>query len=354
MRRVLVVAPNWIGDALMAQPLLALLRKLHPRAEIDALAPPSVAPVLERMPEVANVISMPFKHGRLQLWQRLQLAGDLREQGYQAAYVLPNSAKAALVPWLAGIGLRIGYRGEHRYGLLNVRHAEPARARRGAAGSASGSVPPRPPMARHYAALAYAPGATLPENLPSTRLEYDLNETVRISHRFNLDTRLPVIVLCPGAEYGPAKRWPPEHFAALSHLLRQSFPYAQIVAVGTQNDAAAARAIIEQAPFVRDLCGQTSLTEACALIARAAAVVSNDSGLMHVAAGLNRPLVALYGSTDPRHTPPLSDTAQVQWLHLDCSPCFERQCPLGHLNCLRQLTPEQVFETLRAMLHAER
>ena len=344
MRRALVIAPNWIGDALMAQPLFSLLKQLHPRIVIDALAPTWVAPVLERMPEIHDVHATDLAHGKLQLMRRWQLASDLRDVGYDAAYVLPNSLKSALIPWLAGIRLRIGYTGESRYGLLNVRHANPQKDTRG-------------PMAAHYAALAYAPGANVPDlaqRLPLPRLEADPNEAARVSTRFHLDTRVPLLVFCPGAEYGSAKRWPPEHFAALARIVSQSFPYAQIIALGSGKDAPLAQAIAEQAPQVRNLCGQTSLGEACALISRASAVVSNDSGLMHVAAALRRPLVAIFGSSDPRHTPPLSDTAKVQWLHLECSPCFARECPLGHLKCLRELSPEQVFGDLRGMLLGER
>jgi heptosyltransferase II len=348
MRRALVIAPNWIGDALMAQPLFSLLKKLHPRIVIDAVAPAWVAPVLERMPEIHDVYATDLAHGKLQMLRRWQLASDLRDVGYDAAYVLPNSLKSALIPWLAGINMRIGYTGESRYGLLNVRHANPGKDQ-------------RPPMVGQYAALAYAPGAKLPwlqENatvpMPVPRLDADLNEAARVSTRFNLDTRAPLVVFCPGAEYGPAKRWPPEHFATLAQFIAQSFPYARIVALGSPKDAPIAQAIADRAPNVRNLCGQTSLGEACALISRASAVVTNDSGLMHVAAALRRPLVAVFGSTDPRHTPPLSDLAKVQWLHLECSPCFARECPLGHLNCLRELGAEQVFGDLRGMLMMQR
>ena len=348
MRRALVIAPNWIGDALMAQPLFSLLKKLHPRLVIDAVAPAWVAPVLERMPEIHDVYATDLAHGKLQLLRRWQLASDLRDVGYDAAYVLPNSLKSALIPWMAGVNLRVGYTGESRYGLLNVRHANPVKGQ-------------RPPMVGQYAALAYAPGAKLPwlqENatvpMPVPRLDTDLNEAARVSARFNLDTRAPLVVFCPGAEYGPAKRWPPEHFATLAQFIAQSFPYARIVALGSPKDAPIAQAIADRAPNVRNLCGQTSLGEACALISRASAVVTNDSGLMHVAAALRRPLVAVFGSTDPRHTPPLSDLAKVQWLHLECSPCFARECPLGHLNCLRELGAEQVFGDLRGMLMMQR
>ncbi len=339
INRALIIAPNWIGDALMAQSLLKLLKALYPHLTIDAIAPRWVAPVLKRMPEIEAVHVIDFARRKLQLWRRWQYARILREMDYDAAYVLPNSAKSALVPWLAGIRLRIGYHGERRYGLLNVRHANPGKKE-------------RPLMVQHYAALAYAPRAALPDHLPMPCLEISSNDQAQVLKRFSLDARVPLVVFCPGAEYGPAKRWPAEHFATLAHFITHAFPYACIVALGAAQDAPLARAIVERASQVRHLCGQTSLDEACALIAHARAVISNDSGLMHIAAALRRPLVALYGSSDPRHTPPLSKTARVQWLHLECSPCFARECPLGHLKCLREINPERVFESLRALLRA--
>ncbi len=324
----------------MAQPLFMLLKKLHPRTAIDAVAPAHVAPVLARMPEIDKVHATNFAHRKLHLWQRWQLANDLREIGYQSVYVLPNSAKSALIPWLAGIRLRIGYHGEQRYGLLNVRHHK-LRSKE------------RTPMVLHYAALAYAPGAPKPTGLPTPHLEADPNEAINLLDRLALDTRIPLIAFCPGAEHGSAKRWPAEHFGALAQLVRHAFPYTQIIVLGSAKEAPIGQAIVQQAPFVRNLCGQTTLGEACDLIARTQVVVTNDSGLMHVSAALRRPLIALYGSSDPRHTPPLSDTAKIEWLHLECSPCFKRECPLGHLNCLRELSPERIFEQLRNMLHLD-
>lgn len=337
MHKALVIAPNWIGDALMAQPLFTLLKRLHPRLTIDAIAPSWVAPVLERMPEISRVVSTDLAHGKLQPLARYQLASVLADEGYDAAYVLPNSFKSALIPWLARIPLRIGYKGEQRYGLLNVRHANPRKDE-------------RPPMVRHYAALAFAPGAKLPETLPTPRIEADLNESARVFARFNLDLRVPLVVFCPGAEFGPAKRWPPGHFAQLAQLVRRSFPYAQIIALGSGKDAEIADEIVAGAPFVRNLCGQTSLDDAVDLLALSEAAVCNDSGLMHVTAALNRPQVAVYGSSDPRHTPPLSQAASIMWLQLECSPCFKRECPLGHLRCLKDIGPEMVFVELRKLL----
>ncbi len=338
MQRVLIIAPNWIGDALMAQPLFILLKKLHPRIILDAVAPNWVAPILQQMPEIDHIYPTQLAHRKVQLWQRWQLAQTLRTVQYDAAYVLPNSAKSALLPWLAQIPLRIGYHGEHRYGLINVRHPNPRKNAQ------------RPTMVRHYAALAYAPRAQLPDELPLPRITLDPHQAALVAQRFMLTAQAPLIAFCPGAEYGSAKRWPVEHFATLAQLITYAFPYAQIVTLGSAQDAPLGALIAAQAPHVRNLCGQTTLNDACALIANASAVVSNDSGLMHIAAALRRPLLALYGSSDPRHTPPLTDTARVQWLHLECSPCFARECPLGHLNCLRQLKPEHIFEQLREML----
>jgi heptosyltransferase-2 len=337
MRKILVIAPNWIGDALMAQPLFAQLKARHPRAQIHAIAPKWVAPVLARMPEIARVLPTDLAHGKLQLGSRTMFAQQLKNETFDAAYVLPNSFKSALIPWLAGIPLRIGYKGESRLGVLNVRYPNPPKAE-------------RPPMVQHYAALAFKPGAKLPDTLPDPKLNVDVQRVAATSAKFGIPGNARLIAFCPGAEYGPAKRWPAEHFAELAQMLRRSFPYAQIVALGSGKDRETANAIVERAPFVRNLCGETSLDEAIELLARAEAAICNDSGLMHVTAALGRPQVAVFGSSDPRHTPPLSPAASIMWLHLECSPCFARECPLGHLRCLRDIGPEMVFHELRRLL----
>jgi heptosyltransferase-2 len=337
MRKILVIAPNWIGDALMAQPLFAQLKARHPRAQIHAIAPKWVAPVLARMPEIARVLPTDLAHGKLQLGSRTMFAQQLKNETFDAAYVLPNSFKSALIPWLAGIPLRIGYKGESRLGVLNVRYPNPPKAE-------------RPPMVQHYAALAFKPGAKLPDTLPDPKLNVDVQRVAATSAKFGIPGNARLIAFCPGAEYGPAKRWPAEHFAELAQMLRRSFPYAQIVALGSGKDRETADAIVERAPFVRNLCGETSLDEAIELLARAEAAICNDSGLMHVTAALGRPQVAVFGSSDPRHTPPLSPAASIMWLHLECSPCFARECPLGHLRCLRDIGPEMVFHELRRLL----
>jgi len=319
LARYLVVAPNWIGDALMAQPLFSRLRERDPQARIDVLAPAWVAPVLRRMSEVAGVIETPFGHGALDLGARWKLARTLRAIGYDEALVLPNSLKSALVPGFAGIPRRVGYAGEARFGLLNVVHRR---------------RPGREPMALHFARLAAPPGAEIRLPLPEPRLAVDAASAEATRRKFGLEGSYAA--LCPGAEYGPAKRWP--YFAELSRRL----PLPAIVLGGPRDR--------EHAVGIqgRNLAGETTLDEAIELLAGAALVVSNDSGLMHVAAALGRPQVALFGSSSPRHTPPLSAHATVLWLGLECSPCYARECPLGHFRCMRELDVDRVLAELPA------
>ena len=304
MARILVVAPNWIGDALMAQPLLS---RLH---EVDVIAPEWVAPVMRRMPEVRSVIAAPFRHGPLQLRERWALGRQVKDRQYDQAYVLPNSWKSALIPFFAGIPKRTGYVGEMRYGLLND-----ARKATGAS------------MAAHYAALAGDGPLTQP------RIRVTADEIEQARRKFGIAGRYAV--LCPGAEYGPAKRWP--YFAELSQ--RVSMP---VVVLGSEKD---------RQPGITgtDLTGKTTLDEAILLLAGADFVVSNDSGLMHVAAALERPQVALFGSSSPEHTPPQSGAARVLWLRIECSPCYQRECPLGHFRCMREMTVGMVLDQLKTI-----
>ena len=315
MPRILVVAPNWIGDALMAQPLLARLHEKIAGLQLDVLAPAWVSPVVRRMSEVAEVIDVPFHHGGLQLRERWRVGRGLRSRGYQQAIVLPNTWKSALVPFFAAIPVRSGYVGESRYGLLNVTYRK------------SGA-----PMLLHYARLSEPPSQEPRQPLPHPRLNVPATAVESTKRKFGIPGRYAV--LCPGAEYGPAKRWP--YFKELAETL----PMPAVI-LGSGNDAEAARGISG-----KQLVGATTLDEAIDLIAGAALVVSNDSGLMHVAAALARPQVALFGSSSPEHTPPLSGAARVLWLGVECSPCFQRQCPLGHFRCMREMTVDLVLREI--------
>jgi heptosyltransferase-2 len=350
--RTLVIAPNWIGDAVMAQPLMALIRREAPHGRIDVLAPPHIAPVFGAMGEIDEVLEAPNQHGKLQWRERWQLARRLRPNRYDRCFVLPNSAKSALVPFLAGIPQRIGHHGESRYWLINRRlPASAARER---------------PMVEFYADLAGAatrarrppPGASngQPAVTPAADpvLTRDPQRERAARERHGLQGAAPLILLCPGAEFGPAKRWPTRHFAALASLATIEWPEATIALLGSAKERTLATEIAAlSGQELRNLCGETSLTDALALIASAQGVVSNDSGMMHVAAAYRRPQVAVFGSSDPRHTPPRSPQARIEWLHLECSPCFERTCPLGHTNCLNKLAPAGVFDSLKKAMRLE-
>ena len=329
MTRILVVAPSWVGDAVLTHPLLVRLKERDPGASIDVLGPPWALPVFRRMPQVAAVLTLPFGHGDLKLGERRRFGRSLA--AYDQAIVLPNSFKSALVAWHAGIPLRTGYRGEFRYGLLNdVRALDPDAV---------------PLMAERFAALAQPRGEALRRPVPEPRLAVDTAARDAALAKFGLVRDRPVAAFAPGAEYGPAKRWPPEHFAALAgELLARGF---QVWLFGSGKDTEATRRIVElTGGACVDLAARTTLDEAIDLLSCARQVVSNDSGLMHIAAALDRPLAALFGSSSPGFTPPLSAHARVISLHLDCSPCFQRTCPLGHTNCLVQLEPARVLAAL--------
>ena len=304
----------------MAQPLLERLRGKLGTVRIEVLAPPWVAPVLRRMPGVDEVIEAPFDHGALQLKARWRLGRSLAARRHDQAIVLPNAWKAALVPFFADIPVRSGYVGESRYGLLNLLYKSAKR---------------RGSMALHYGRLADPPGTEPVLPLAEPRLKFDAAGARATADRFGLPARYAAF--CPGAEYGPAKRWP--KFGELA--ARTQLP---VVLLGAAADRAASEGIA-----ARNLAGETTLDEAIDLLACAEYVVTNDSGLMHVAAALDRPQVALFGSSSPEHTPPMSARARVIWLHPVCSPCFERVCPLGHFRCMNELSPDRVAEELRLL-----
>ncbi|MDO8789993.1 MAG: lipopolysaccharide heptosyltransferase II [Sulfuritalea sp.] len=333
--KILVIAPSWIGDTILAQPFFALLKRNTPAARIDVLAPDWSAPLLARMAEVDAVIVNPFRHGEFSFLARRalghRLMGNAASAGYSRAYVLPNSWKSALVPFFAGIPRRIGYQGESRYLLLNERHRL--------------DTDRHPQLMQRYAALA----GPLPATLPQPQLNSTAEQRQAARRALNLPFESVPVIFCPGAEYGPAKRWPALHFAALARLV--TTPQNPVWLVGSAKDATVGEEICAAANGTAlNLCGRSTLEQAIDLIASARCVVSNDSGLMHVAAALERPLVALYGSSSPAYTPPLSPTAKIISRSLPCSPCFERECPLGHFDCMNGIDPQQVAAIIAAQL----
>ena len=326
---ILIIAPAWVGDMVMAQSLLIQLKRQQPDCLIDVLAPEWVTPIATRMMEVRHALPLALGHGQLDLKQRYRWGKRLAPTGYQQVFVLPNSFKSALIPYWANIPQRIGFVGEFRYPLLNhTRRLNKKILTR---------------TVDRFVSLAVAENAPLPD-IPPPQLSVTKIQNQTTLQRFNLNTDRKCLVLCAGAEYGDAKQWSGEYFAQVANQkIAQGW---QVWLLGSKNDSAINQKIhhlIKDKNACIDLVGKTSLLDACDLLASADCVISNDSGLMHVAAALNKPLIALYGSSDPHFTPPLSDKAQILSLNLACSPCFKRVCPLGHKNCLQQLLPEQVL-----------
>lgn len=331
-QRCLVVGPSWVGDMVMAQSLFMILCERFPQLHIDVLAPAWSKPVLAAMPEVRDALEMPLQHGELGLRKRYQLGKSLRECHYDWSITLPGSLKSALVPFWAQIPVRTGFRGEMRYGLLNdMRLLDKSRL---------------PMTVQRFVALGLPADAAQPPAVTNPAMQVAQSEQQQARDKFQLGTA-PLLALCPGAEYGPSKRWPVEYFSAVAqHFVEQQ--HGQVVLLGSGKDAPVCAEIAKRAALEAcyDLAGQTSLAEVLALLATADHVVSNDSGLMHLAAAVGSHVIALYGSTDPSHTPPLSPQADILYQQLDCSPCFKRECPLQHLDCLQKITPEQVITRL--------
>ncbi|MBN5369933.1 ADP-heptose--LPS heptosyltransferase RfaF [Serratia marcescens] len=344
--KILVIGPSWVGDMMMSQSLYRTLKAEYPSAEIDVMAPAWCRPLLARMPEVNQALAMPLGHGALGLGERRRLGRALRDNRYDRAYVLPNSFKSALVPFFADIPQRTGWRGEMRYGLLNdVRVLDKAAF---------------PLMVQRYVALAYDKGRIqraddLPQPLLWPQLQVSDEEIADTTAAFNLTDSRPIVGFCPGAEFGPAKRWPHYHYATLAQQLIEGG--YQIALFGSAKDHEAGeqiRAALQEdaRDFCLNLAGKTQLEQAVILIAACRAVVSNDSGLMHVAAALNKPLIALYGPSSPDFTPPLSDKARVIRLISGYHKVRKGDAEQGYHQSLIDIQPQQVLDALTPLLVA--
>ncbi|MDO4878241.1 MAG: lipopolysaccharide heptosyltransferase II [Neisseria sp.] len=327
LQKILIISPSWIGDCVMTQPLLRRLHYFHPGCTIDVFAPKWSMAVYRHMPEVAEIIENPFGHGALALKRRWRLGRQLGQGGYDQVIVLPGSLKSAFIAFATGIARRTGYVGESRYFLLNdIRRLDKAAL---------------PLMVDRYTALAYPRQEDFDGYAEYPSFAIDAARQRAALEKYGLDKKGRVVAFCPGAEYGPAKRWPPRHFAALARMYAARG--CRIWLFGSYKDKEAADEINALAGGICvNLCGRTDLDEAIDLLACADMAVCNDSGLMHLAAAVGCRIVAIYGSSSPDHTPPLSVGAKIVSLHLPCSPCFKRVCPLGHTDCLNKLLPERV------------
>jgi heptosyltransferase-2 len=342
VEKILIIGPSWVGDMVMSQTLYTTLKQQYPDSIIDVIAPGWCKPILERMPEVNRAIEMPFGHGEFNFSGRRALGKSLIEQHYTQAYVLPNSAKSALIPWFAKIPVRTGWKGEMRYGLLNDLRPNKKSFQY---------------MVERYVALAH-PKQTMKDSsslggldsLPKPSLTIDAKTQSQTISKFGMTQNKPILGLCPGAEFGPAKQWPTEHYASVAaDMIDQGY---QVWLFGSAKDQPTTLAIKESLSAVQqdscfDLAGKTSLIEAVDLLGACHSVVSNDSGLMHVAAAVGCHVVGIYGSTSPKYTPPLAHQVDIVSTDIECRPCFKRECPLGHLKCLKELNPAQVTMLLR-------
>ena len=328
----LIVGPSWVGDMVMAQSLFISLKAQEGDCEITVLAPEWTRPLLDRMPQVDHSIGLPVAHGELKLGARRALGKSLRSKKFSSAIILPNSFKSALIPFHAKIPRRIGWRGEWRNPILtDCRKLTPAKL---------------PLMAQRFVALAYPARNEPPADIPRPGLTTDPDSVIAALQTFELETNRAVLAICPGAEYGASKQWPAAHYAKLANaMMARGW---QVWIFGSANDVAIAAEITRglDARSWSNLAGNTSLAQAIDLMSVAAVVVSNDSGLMHIAAALSKPVVAIYGSTSPDFTPPLAERVKLLVSDIDCWPCFKRQCPYGHLRCLRELDPVRVIDAV--------
>jgi len=331
--KILIVGPSWIGDMVMAQSLFMALKADKPDVIIDVLALAWTKPLLDRMPEVNQAITMPVSHGTFGWSMRKKLGHELRAQHYDQAIVLPNSWKSALIPWFANIPIRTGWKGEARYGLLNDLRILDKTA--------------LPLMVQRFVSLAHpAEQAHIAPNYPMPKMM--ANEVTFAVPSLKAGQKR--LILCPGAEFGPAKQWPAKSYAEVTRaLIEQGW---QVLVLGSEADKTIADEIEGHTNNNNDnnlinLCGLTQLQDAIDLLATADAVISNDSGLMHIAAALRKPLVVIYGPTSPNFTPPLSDNAHIVQIDVECGPCFQRTCPEQHHKCMQDIHSKDVLTSVQ-------
>ena len=322
----------------MAHCLFQTLKSRQANPAITLAAPPATARLAHRMPEIDEIVETPFQHGRLHMTDRFRIGRSLRGHRFDQAIILPGSLKAALLPFFAKIPVRTGYRGESRWGLINDLRSRPSTK--------------EDPMAARFVQLGLAANAPAVSTYPHPRLTSRPDNVQKVFQRIGKSiASAPAIAICPGAEFGPAKRWPEHHFAAVAdHFLTQGW---QVWLLGGERDRTVAQTIIENChkpEHCVDLTGRTHIEEAIDLLAHARAAVSNDSGLMHVAAATGTPVVGIFGASSEHHTPPLGPAAATVSQPLACRPCFARQCPLGHKQCLETLEPDRVIGSLSALL----
>jgi heptosyltransferase-2 len=331
-RRSLIVAPSTVTESVLAQPLLALLRRFDAFGRLDVLAHATVAPLFRAMSEPDEVIETDIGLNRIALLRRLALSRRIEAASYDCAYILQEGRMAAMAAWLARIPRRIvpaGARGS-RFGRLP------------AAGARERAIGDR------FVAMAFPPTESLPTGIPAPQLASPPAMTEALARRLNLDPGTPLILLCPSSELGPGSEWPVRHYAALAALIALQWPALVVGLIGQPRDRAVATQVaLLSGEALQNWCGQLDLAETLALMSHAAAVVTSESQYMHLAAALGRPQVAIYGAGNPRAERIATNRRSVMWLNLECSPCLEAHCRFGHMACVALQTPSQVFASLR-------
>lgn len=335
--KVLVIAPSWVGDAVMSQSLLKYLKKVHNNSKIDIFAHKHLFGLFQRMPEVNNIIINPFVHGSIDIIRRITIGYELKKNNYDEVYVLPNTYKSALIIFFASIKKRLGFVGEFRYGILNkvfkLNENE------------------LPLMVDRFCALANNGKKVLNIEYPS--LELNIDNQNKLKNQFNISTNAKLIIMCPSAEYGPSKRWPIEYFAKLANnLVQKGF---SVLLLGSNKDDPLVNQILSlieanSIDKIINACGKTNLADCVDLLSLGSIAITNDTGLMHIASAVNTSVIAIYGSTTPKFTPPLSKKAHILKMDISCSPCFQRTCKFGHYHCLKFVTPEMVYEKINSII----
>ncbi|MEC9416057.1 MAG: lipopolysaccharide heptosyltransferase II [Pseudomonadota bacterium] len=336
--RLLVVGPSWVGDMVMAQSLFKSLKFDNPDLVIDVLAPEWSSPITERMPEVNKTIVSDLKHGEIGISKRYNLAKRLKENQYNQAIILPRSIKSALIPWLASIPVRTGFKGEMRYRLINdMRQLDPVILNQ---------------TVKRFVALGIEKDRVLPViNYP--KLKVLENNKSNIINRLDIDPGKPAIGILPGAEYGPAKRWPPNYFSqVIEEYLVKDW---SVFILGSLKEQEISQDIYAQLleteyPNLYDLTGHTSLLDAVDILSMMDIVLTNDSGLMHIAAAVGTPLVALYGPSSPDFTPPLTDNAKIIRKTTGYSKVRRGDAKGGYHPSLIALKPSEVLRELNILI----
>ena len=331
--KILIVGPSWVGDSVISQSLFKIIFSLHKEICIDVLAPEWTMDIYQRMKEINHAHKNPFNHGEIKIGDRRAFGNSIRVEEYDQAIVLPNSLKSALIPFFAKIPLRTGWRGEMRYALINdLRILDKSKY---------------PRMVDRFVALALEESAQLPSNIPFPSLSVYKENLDTLREKFKIDTNLPLICLCPGAEFGPAKRWPTNYYAVVANeYLKKNW---QVILLGSPNDGSIGDEITlqikEQSGFL-NLIGETKLKDAVDILSSSSLVLTNDSGLMHIAASVDVPLVAMYGPTSPEFTPPLSNKVKVIKKNEGFSKLRTGDLEDGYYQGLKDIKPKEVLAAL--------